>query len=128
MAVNCSSHAGPRNFGDTARSGPEGLQGHKPGFGPGELRNQTSKIERVAAMVQLRAGSSADAEALRHHMREQIAGFKAPERIDIVAAPLPCNATQRNATQRQDSQTGSEEGDGAALIPDRGESVRQRAD
>ncbi len=48
--------------------------------------------ERVAAMVQLRAGSSADAETLRRHVREQIAAFKVPERIDIVAEPLPRNA------------------------------------
>jgi len=48
--------------------------------------------ERVAAMVQLRTGSSADAEALRDHVRRQIAAFKVPERIDIVATPLPRNA------------------------------------
>jgi len=48
--------------------------------------------ERVAAMVQLRAGSSADAETLRQHVRAQIAAFKVPERIDIVAEPLPRNA------------------------------------
>ena len=48
--------------------------------------------ERVAAMVQLRAGSTADAEILRQHLRVQIAAFKVPERIDIVADPLPRNA------------------------------------
>lgn len=48
--------------------------------------------ERVAAMVQLRTGSRADAEALRNHVRRQIAAFKVPERIDIVAEPLPRNA------------------------------------
>ena len=48
--------------------------------------------ERVAAMVQLRAGASADAETLRQHVRAQIAAFKVPERIDIVAEPLPRNA------------------------------------
>ena len=48
--------------------------------------------ERVAAMVQLRPGSTADAATLRGHVRDQIAGFKVPERIDIVAEPLPRNA------------------------------------
>ena len=48
--------------------------------------------ERVAAMVQLRPGSTADAETLRDHVRQQIAAFKVPERIDIVVEPLPRNA------------------------------------
>jgi long-chain acyl-CoA synthetase len=48
--------------------------------------------ERVGAMVQLRAGATANAAALRAHVAERIAAFKVPERIDIVDEPLPRNA------------------------------------
>lgn len=48
--------------------------------------------ERVGAMVQLRAGATADAAALRAHVATRIAAFKVPERIDIVDEPLPRNA------------------------------------
>lgn len=48
--------------------------------------------ERVGAMVQLRAGATADAAALRAHVATRIAAFKVPERIDIVNEPLPRNA------------------------------------
>lgn len=48
--------------------------------------------ERVGAMVQLRAGATADAAALRAHVAARIAAFKVPERIDIVNEPLPRNA------------------------------------
>src|SRR5690606_7316781 len=48
--------------------------------------------ERVGAMVQMRAGATADAAALRAHVAARIAAFKVPERIDIVNEPLPRNA------------------------------------
>jgi long-chain acyl-CoA synthetase len=48
--------------------------------------------ERVGAMVQLRAGATANAAALRAHVGARIAAFKVPERIDIVDEPLPRNA------------------------------------
>jgi long-chain acyl-CoA synthetase len=48
--------------------------------------------ERVGAMVQLRAGATANAAALRAHVAARIAAFKVPERIDIVNEPLPRNA------------------------------------
>ncbi|MGE3296579.1 MAG: class I adenylate-forming enzyme family protein [Porticoccaceae bacterium] len=48
--------------------------------------------ERVGAMVQLRAGATAGADALRAHVAARIAAFKVPERIDIVDEPLPRNA------------------------------------
>jgi len=48
--------------------------------------------ERVAAMVQLRSGSSADTAVLRAQVAARIAAFKVPERIDIVFEPLPRNA------------------------------------
>jgi acyl-CoA synthetase (AMP-forming)/AMP-acid ligase II len=40
--------------------------------------------ERVAAVVSLRTGLSADAEALRAHCRESLAGYKVPARVEFV--------------------------------------------
>lgn len=49
-------------------------------------------IETVAAVVTLRPGMTTDAEALRAHCRERLAGFKTPTIIDVVDA-LPKNAS-----------------------------------
>lgn len=48
--------------------------------------------EEVGAVVQVREGASADAEQLRRHVAEHLAGFKVPVRIDIRHEPLPRNA------------------------------------
>lgn len=40
--------------------------------------------ERVAAVVSLRTGASADAEALRAHCRDSLAGYKVPARVEFV--------------------------------------------
>jgi 3-oxocholest-4-en-26-oate---CoA ligase len=40
--------------------------------------------ERVAAVVSVRTGLSADAEALRAHCRESLAGYKVPARVEFV--------------------------------------------
>ncbi len=40
--------------------------------------------EAVSALVELRPGSSADEEALRGHVRERLAPYKAPKRIVVV--------------------------------------------
>jgi acyl-CoA synthetase (AMP-forming)/AMP-acid ligase II len=40
--------------------------------------------ERVAAVVSLRTGLSADAETLRAHCRESLAGYKVPARVEFV--------------------------------------------
>ena len=42
--------------------------------------------EAVTALVELRPGAAADEAALRHHVREQLAGYKAPKRIVFVEA------------------------------------------
>ncbi len=44
--------------------------------------------ERVAAVVSLRLGASADAEALRAHCRESLAGYKVPARVEFVPVVL----------------------------------------
>lgn len=41
------------------------------------------------AAVRLREGSEADAEALRGHAREQIAGFTVPRVVHLIDQPLP---------------------------------------
>jgi fatty-acyl-CoA synthase len=49
-------------------------------------------IECVVAVVVLRDGQEADAEALRAHCRERLAGFKVPKAFRTVDA-LPKNAS-----------------------------------
>ena len=48
--------------------------------------------ETVVAMVQLKPGAATTEAALRDHVANQIAKFKAPERIDFNDSPLPRNA------------------------------------
>jgi long-chain acyl-CoA synthetase len=48
--------------------------------------------EEVGAVVQLRPGGSADEAALRSHVKNRLAAFKAPSRIWIEKEPLPRNA------------------------------------
>ncbi|TXL81734.1 long-chain-fatty-acid--CoA ligase [Vineibacter terrae] len=48
--------------------------------------------EAVHAIVQLKPGASATAEAIIAHCREQIAGYKCPRSIDIRTEPLPLTA------------------------------------
>ena len=45
--------------------------------------------ERVHAIVRLKDGASADAEAIIAHCRERIAGFKRPRSMEFRADPLP---------------------------------------
>jgi long-chain acyl-CoA synthetase len=47
--------------------------------------------EEVKAVVQLRAGAAADAEALREFCRKHLADFKVPAYVDIRDEPLPRN-------------------------------------
>ena len=42
--------------------------------------------EAVTALVELRAGMPADADALRAHVREHLAGYKTPKRVIFVAS------------------------------------------
>jgi fatty-acyl-CoA synthase len=49
-------------------------------------------IEAVVAVVVLRDGEQADAEALRVHARERLAGFKVPKAFRVIEA-LPKNAS-----------------------------------
>jgi len=46
-------------------------------------------VEQVHAVVRLRPGASLDAEALREHCRQQLAGFKCPRGVTIRSEPLP---------------------------------------
>ena len=48
--------------------------------------------ERPCAFVTLRAGAEADAEALRDFVRERIAGFKVPDRVEF-RSDFPRTAT-----------------------------------
>ena len=47
--------------------------------------------EEVKAVVQLRAGATADADAIRDFCRKHLADFKVPEYVEIRAEPLPRN-------------------------------------
>ena len=49
--------------------------------------------ERVAAVVRLHDGASADAEDLRAHVRERLASFKIPDHIVFRTELLPRTAT-----------------------------------
>ena len=48
--------------------------------------------EEVGAAVYLRPGKSVSADALRDHVKQQLAAFKAPKYIWFVQDPLPRNA------------------------------------
>jgi acyl-CoA synthetase (AMP-forming)/AMP-acid ligase II len=48
--------------------------------------------EEVGAVIQLRSGSSASADALRRHVQDRLAAFKVPARIWLDEAALPRNA------------------------------------
>jgi long-chain acyl-CoA synthetase len=48
--------------------------------------------EEVAAVVQIRAGSSTSEEALQSHVKDRLAAFKVPARLWIDEADLPRNA------------------------------------
>ena len=50
---------------------------------------------RPAPDVTLRAGAEADAEALRDFVRERIAGFKVPDRVEF-RSDFPRTATARS--------------------------------
>lgn len=45
--------------------------------------------ERVHAVVRLRDGAAADADAIMNHCRARIAGFKCPRSVEFHTAPLP---------------------------------------
>jgi long-chain acyl-CoA synthetase len=47
--------------------------------------------EEVKAVVQLKEGSSATAEDIRHHAMQHLANFKVPEYVEIRSEPLPRN-------------------------------------
>jgi long-chain acyl-CoA synthetase len=47
--------------------------------------------EEVGAVVVLKAGATLEAEALRAHLRERIAGFKIPTHLWFRTEPLPRN-------------------------------------
>ena len=49
--------------------------------------------QRVVAVVRLRDGAVADAEALRAHCRARLAGYKVPAHVGIVTEPLPRTAS-----------------------------------
>ncbi len=49
--------------------------------------------EEVAAAVYCRPGERLDADDLRRHVGERIAGFKVPTYVEIAEAPLPRNAS-----------------------------------
>ncbi len=48
--------------------------------------------EEVGALVQIRPGGEVSEEALKAHVKSQLAGFKVPVRIDMQRDPLPRNA------------------------------------
>jgi long-chain acyl-CoA synthetase len=63
--------------------------------------------EEVGAVVQVRPGTTVDAEGLRAHVARHLAGFKVPVRIDIRHAPLPRNANGKILKrQLRDEMTG----------------------
>ncbi len=49
--------------------------------------------EEVAAAVYPKPGAAVDADEIRRHVRERLAGFKVPSRVELTDAPLPRNAS-----------------------------------
>ncbi|MEV3933767.1 class I adenylate-forming enzyme family protein [Streptomyces sp. NPDC049944] len=72
--------------------------------------------EEVAAVVRLRAGSTATADALREHVGRSLAAFKVPAHVLVTGEPLPRNATGKVLKRElRGALRGHAEGGGRAL-------------
>jgi long-chain acyl-CoA synthetase len=68
--------------------------------------------EEVAATVCVREGMSLTVEDLRTHLSVHLAAFKIPTRVDVVADPLPRNASGKILKQTLRAPTGDAAGPG----------------